>query len=348
MTRQLRRCSSVSPAASEFDLAAAFAAACHSPWASRTRAGRSRAGGLRGSARTARAGAEWTRWAAELASPRRAARARRRAAARVARPTTVTRWTLAGRVASRWAAGSQGARGYRHWAARCRSPRAKQPASHLASDSVHPSLKQPFQPIHTAPHRPVLTLRTGCELTRRRALFEGPWYRARTALRRAEPLRRVDPHLLHALRRRHDERGGLGSGEEVRPHLQCTARAGEAGLAVVVATDPGHGHTIAGVAREPAVAQIVGGAGLARDVQVWQALREHVGRAVCRHLLQRGREQVHRGGVHRLRDLQRITLQGRAVDTHHFAYRAERRVKAAVREGLIHLRDLERGEAHRA
>src|SRR5690606_28877798 len=81
---------------------------------------------------------------------------------------------------------------------------------------------------------------------------------------------RVDPGHFQAFARlrRKGARGQVA--EQVLPGAQATGGAEQAGRLVVVASHPEHRQPVAGEAGEPAVAQVVAGAGLAGGIEPGQ------------------------------------------------------------------------------
>ena len=106
----------------------------------------------------------------------------------------------------------------------------------------------------------------------------------------------------------------------VHPDLQGTGGAAQAGRLVVVAPHPGHRQVVAGEAGEPAVAQIVGGAGLAGRAQI---LTEPgtcgAGGAAAHHLLHGTGDKKVLRRCDRLLHRQRVAAEGLPVGRQHLA-----------------------------
>ena len=105
---------------------------------------------------------------------------------------------------------------------------------------------------------------------------------------------------------------------------------------VIVPADPDHAQPVTGKAGEPAVAKVVGGAGLARNRQCRrQPGRQTLRRSLPYHVLQGHGEQIEQSGVDHLLDFQRVSLQRLAIGRQHFANRPQRRAETTGGNGLV-------------
>src|SRR5260221_8783847 len=107
--------------------------------------------------------------------------------------------------------------------------------------------------------------RAGSALRGRRALRERQLHGARARVIRAPSALRIDEHVLDTVRLGPRQRLRSERGHHLAPRRQRRARAREARRAVVVVAYPHDAEPVAGESREPGVALLGRGAGLARD-----------------------------------------------------------------------------------
>ena len=123
----------------------------------------------------------------------------------------------------------------------------------------------------------------------------------------------------------------------MRPHLERPAAAGQAGTAVVVPADPGDGQQVTGKTREPRIPAIVGGAGLAGDIEVGrQVVVGAAASTFAHHCAQGIGQQVCRLQAHRALVFQRVALERIALGINHLADTAQGHTETAGRYSLVH------------
>ena len=133
------------------------------------------------------------------------------------------------------------------------------------------------------------------------------------------------------------------------PDLQGAGSAGQASAIVIVTPHPGHRHQVIREAGKPAVTQIIGGTGLTSQPNV----RRHmvISRAagpLCHHMGHRLLSQVDGRRIKTLTHLKRIPFEWLALRRQHVANGAQRRIEAAIGNGLIHVGHLHRRHRTRA
>src|SRR5690606_1348044 len=133
-----------------------------------------------------------------------------------------------------------------------------------SSCSLQPSADDIHYPPGALTHRRGVNQRLATRPRQRlEAMPEGHPNRIRTTRVTAFTGQSVDPGVNDTLRRHVGQTARMRLGHERSPHPQSAGSASETRLAIVVTAKPGHRYQIIREAGKPAVAQVIGGSGLA-------------------------------------------------------------------------------------